>query len=104
MLPYTQVTATTRETQELNNSVSRVFGSLYGNPLLKQLTIVKNVSFVANTDTPVEHKLNKLVTGYIAIQLSDVAVIFTSSTTNPIPTASIILKSNTDVVADILFF
>lgn len=104
MLPYTQVNATTRETQELNNNVSRVFSSLYGNPLLNQLTIVKNVVFVNGVDNPIQHKLNKNVTGYVIIKANAAVHVFTSPTTNPIPTASIILRSNADATVDLLFF
>jgi len=104
MIQYVTVNSSDRDTQELENSVLRVFESLYPNPLLNNPTIVTGQSFTSGTDLIVSHKLGRAVKGYIVINKNAAADIYQSSTVNIAPTAQIILKSNANVVADILFF
>ena len=104
MQQYVQVTADDRQTQEMNNNVSRVFQSLYANPLLNNPVIVKGLLFSSGTDLLVNHKLGRAVTGYIVINSNAAVNIYQSATLNRAPTTGIILKSNANATVDLLFF
>lgn len=104
MVPYYSVTTDDAVTQAIDSGVARVFNSLLPNPLLNNPTIIKNIVFISNADTLVNHRLDRPVVGFIVINLNAAAIIYRSTTVNRIPTATIILKSNANVTADILFF
>lgn len=104
MLRYTSTIANDAVTRELDSNISRVFQSLYPNPLLNNPVIVKGLLFSTGVDLSIDHKLNRPVTGYIVINANADVNIFQSSTVNIAPTALIILKSNADATVDILFF
>lgn len=104
MQQYVEVNANDRQTQEMNNNVSRVFQSLYANPLLNNPVIVKGLSFSSGVDLLVNHKLGRAVTGYIIINSNTAVNIYQSSTINNAPTTGIILKSNATATVDLLFF
>ncbi len=104
MQQYVQVIANDRQTQEMNNNVSRVFQSLYSNPLLNNPVIVKGLLFSSGNDLFVNHKLGRPVTGYIVINSNAAVNIYQSATVNSQPTAQIILKSNATATVDLLFF
>jgi hypothetical protein len=104
MQQYVNVIADDRQTQEINNNVSRVFSSLYSNPLLNNPVIVKGLLFSSGTDLLVNHKLNRAVTGYIVINSNAAVNVYQSSTVNLQPKAQIILKTNATATVDILFF
>jgi len=104
MQQYVTVNSNNRDVQNMEDSVLRVFSSLYNNPLLNGPTIVTGQIFTANVDLSVFHRLGKAVTGFIIINSNAPASIYQSSTKNVAPTAQIILKANSNVTADILFF
>lgn len=104
MQQYINVIATDRELQELNNNISRVFLSLYPNPLLRDPVIVKAQVFTSGVDLIVNHKLGRAVTGYIVINSNAAVNVYQSATSNSSPTAYIIMKSNANATVDILFF
>lgn len=104
MLRYTNTIAKDADTREIDSNVSRVFQSLYTNPLLNDPVIVKGLLFSNGIDLVVSHKLNRPVTGFIVINSNAPVNIFQSSTANNAPTALILLKSNADAIVDILFF
>jgi len=104
MQQFVDIVSKDRSTQELNNNVSRVFASIISNPLLSTITIVQTIVLIANTPQLVNHKLGKLITGFIVINSNAVSSIFQPGTTNPSPTASIYLQSNADVTISVLFF
>lgn len=104
MQQYVTTNSSQRDIQEVENSVLRVFNSLYNNPLLNGLTIIKNQVFIAGTDLTVTHKLGRAINGFIVVNLNGAAIIYQSSSKNIAPTSFVILKSNVNVTADILFF
>lgn len=104
MIQYIQTIAKDADTREMDSNISRVFNSLYPNPLLRDPVIVKDLVFIANTDLMINHKLNRKVTGFIVINSSVPAVVFQSATLNVAPTALIILQANINATLDILFF
>ena len=104
MLQYIETIPKDPDTRELNSNVSRVFKSLYPNPLLNNPVIVKGLSFSSGVDLSINHKLNRPVTGFIVINSNSAVNIFQSSTSNNAPNALIILKSNANSIVDILFF
>jgi len=104
MQTYVDVYTKDRDTQELNNNISRVFSSLYSNPLLGNITIVKSLIFTSGTDLVVNHKIGKTVAGFIVINSNSPVNVYQSSTVNISPSADIILKSNANATVDILFF
>ncbi len=104
MQQYIDVIAKDREVQELNNNISRVFSSLYPNPLLGNVNIIKGLTFISGTDLNILHKLGKTVAGFIVTNSNSAVNIFQSSTLNISPTTNIILKSNANSTVDVLFF
>ncbi len=104
MQQYVTTNSKERDVQEVENSLIRVFNSLYNNPLLNGPTIIKAQVFTSGTDLVVFHKLGRAVTGFIVINSNAPAIVYQSSTINIAPTAQIILKSNTNVTVDIFFF
>lgn len=104
MIQYIQTIAKDSDTREMDSNVSRVFQSLYPNPLLNNPTIVKGIVFTTNTDVQIAHRLGRTPVGYIIVNKNSNGSIYTSSTTNVAPTAYMILKSDANVTADILFF
>lgn len=104
MQQYIQVIADDRQMQEMNNNVSRVFQSLYANPLLNNPVIVKGILLSSGTDTLVNHKLGRAVTGFIVINSNAAVNVFQSLTINVAPITGIILKSNATATVDLLFF
>lgn len=101
---FVDIVSPDRPTQELNNNVSRVFRSIQDNPLLSTLNISSDIIFSSGVDTLINHRLAKKVTGFIIINSNASANIYQSLTINPSPTAQILLKSDADVTASILFF
>lgn len=104
MQQYVNVIANDRQTQEINNNVSRVFNSLYANPLLNNPVIVKGLIFSSGTDLLVNHQLGRAVTGYSVINSNAAVNVYQSATVNSQPTAQIILKTNANATVDMLFF
>lgn len=104
MQQYVTVNSKNRDIQNIEDSVLRVFSSLYNNPLLNGPTIVKSQKFLSNVDLFVSHGLSKPVIGFIVINSNSPSSVYQSSTINIAPTALIILKSDIDTTADILFF
>lgn len=104
MQQYVTTNSSNREVQEVENSVIRVFNSLYNNALLNGPSIIKSQTFVANTDLTVTHKLGRNINGFIMINSNAPARIYQSSSPNISPTSFVILKSDANVVADFLFF
>ena len=104
MEQYINVGAQSREVQNLENAVLKVFNSLYPNPLLNNPYISVGNAFSGTNDLIVPHKLNRVPKGYIVIGRNANAMIYTSSTTNTAPKAYMILKASGTVTADILFF
>lgn len=104
MQQYIEVVATNREVQEMNNNLSRVFKSLYPNPLLSELNIIKGIIMASGVDITVNHRLGKPVAGFIVTNSNAAVNVFQSSTQNVAPSAGIILQSNANATVDILFF
>lgn len=104
MLQYINTIAKDSDTREIDSNVSRVFKSLYSNPLLNDPVIVKGLLFSSGVDLSVSHKLNRPVTGFIVINSNASVNIYQSSSANIAPNALIILKSNATATVDILFF
>jgi len=103
MKPFIRTSGLDRQVQIFEDSTATVFDSIYKNPLLGNLNIIQNVS-LSTSDTYVNHKLGKAVTGYIVVNSNAAAQVYTSSTTNTQPTTAIILKASTSVIVSILFF
>jgi hypothetical protein len=55
-------------------------------------------------DNVVDHGLNRPVTGWIIVDKNASADIYQSTTTNTMPTTSIILNTTSTVTVSILFF
>lgn len=104
MLQYIHTIAQDANVREMDSNVSRVFKSLYPNPLLNNPVIVKGLLFSSGVDLSVSHKLNRPVTGFIVINSNAAVNVFQSSTVNVAPNALIILQSNSNATVDILFF
>ncbi len=104
MQQYVTTNSSQRDVQEVENSVLRVFNSLYNNPLLNGPSLVKAQVFVANAPTTVFHKLGRQVNGYIVTNSNAPAIVYQSTTTNIAPTAQILLVSTVNATIDILFF
>jgi len=104
MIPYSSVNANDPEVQLVDQRLLMIFNSIIKNPLLNTPTIVKGIMLSSGVDTIVNHGLGRAVTGWVVIDKNGVADIYQSTTTNTIPTASIILKANATVTASILFF
>lgn len=104
MEQYVTTGPKSKEAQEMENALVRVFNSLYRNPILNSTSIVKGVEFTASTDVIVPHKLNRVPVGYIVINKTSPATLFTSDTENPFAKVQLILKSDFDTIADFLFF
>lgn len=104
MIQYTHTIAKDADTREMDSNISRVFDSLYANPLLNSPVLVKGLLFSNGVDLSINHKLNRPVTGFIVTNSNAPVNIYQSATVNIAPTALIILKSNADVTVDILFF
>ncbi len=104
MLRYTQTIANDPVTREIDSNVNRVFNSLYSNPLLNNLVIVKDLVFSSGVDLVVSHKLNHPVTGFIVVNSNAAVNMFQSSAINIAPSANIILQCDANAVVTILFF
>ena len=104
MIPYNRVNPENPDVQRMENSLIATFNSIEKNPILGTVVIVKTVVLTSGTDTYVNHKLNRNVTGWIIINKNGFGDVKVSSTSNPIPTSSIILQSNATITVDILFF
>ena len=104
MKPFVLPNCSTRDTQELCNSLQRVFNSLEPNPLLNNPNVIKGQVFGLGTDLIVNHKLNRAIVGFIPVNLNAAAILYVSPTTNPLPNQQIILRASAAVTADILFF
>jgi hypothetical protein len=104
MRPYTVTNPSNVEVQRMEDSLVQTFNSIEKNPLLGTLNIVKTVVLNSGIDTYVDHKLNRVVTGWIIINKNAFGDVKQSSTSNPIPKSSIILQSNATITVDILFF
>lgn len=104
MQQYVTINSNNRDVQNMEDSVLRVFNSLYNNPLLNGPSIIKSQTFVANVDLIVNHKLSKPVTGFIVINSDAPAIVYRSSSVNIAPAAQIILKSTVNATVDFLFF
>lgn len=104
MIPYVTVGATIPEVQRMENSLITTFNSIIKNPLLNNITIVKSLVLTSGVDTIIDHKLGKAVTGWIIINKDTFGDVIQSSTANPTPTSSIILKSNATMTVTVLFF
>lgn len=104
MIRYTNTIAKDADTREIDSNVSRVFGSLYSNPLLNSPNLVKGLLFSNGIDLTVNHGLNRPVTGFIVTNSNAAVNIFQSSTINIAPNALILLKSNANATVDLLFF
>ena len=103
MRPFIRTAGLDRQNQVFENSVNDVFQSIYKNPLLNDARISTGI-VLGTSDTYVSHGLNRNPTGYIICGSNANAVVYTSSTTNLQPTASIILKASAAVTVNILFF
>lgn len=104
MIQYIHTIAKDADTREMDSNISRVFESLYPNPLLNNPVLVKGLSFSNGVDLSISHKLNRPVTGFIVTNSNAAVNIFQSSSVNIAPTALIILRSNANALVDILFF
>lgn len=104
MLPYINVITSTKETREINDNTSRTFNSIYSNPLLGKLNIIKGIAFTSGVAQTVSHKLGKAVAGFIVTNSNAPVNIYQPSSINPSPQSGIILESSGDAVVDILFF
>ena len=104
MIPFVSAITNSKDLQNLNDAVQRVFLSLLPNPLLNSPQIVQNVSMVSGADTWVDHRLGRLPIGYLVIKANAAVQVFTSPSTNILPTARICLKANATATVDILFF
>ncbi len=104
MQEYVSVNTNNRDVQNMDDAVSRVFNSLKSNPLLGNISIVKSQIFTSGADLNVSHKLGKAITGFIVINSNAAANVYQSGTLNIAPTAQVLLKSNANVTADLLFF
>jgi hypothetical protein len=104
VLRYTNTIAKDAETREIDSNVSKVFQSLYSNPLLNNPVLVRGLLFSNGIDLSINHKLNRPVTGFIVTNSDGPVNIYQSSTLNLAPNALILLKSNADATVDILFF
>lgn len=104
MQQYVTVNSKDRDVQNMEDSVLRVFTSLYSNPLLNGPTIIKSQRILTGVDNTVFHKLLRPVLGFLVINIDAPAIVYQSSSKNIAPTTQILLKSNADVTVDILFF
>lgn len=104
MLPYIHTIANNIDIKNLDTAVSRVFDSIFPNPLLNSPSLVTDLVFLSGVDNYVSHKLGRPVRGYILVSSNAPSVIYTSSTVNDSPNLLIILKSNADMTGSILFF
>jgi hypothetical protein len=101
---YYSVNTSDPVTRAIDDNVARVFASLQNNPLLDDPSIVKDIKFVSGVDTVINHKQASPVVGFIVVNLNAPAIIYKSNTNNIAPSVHIILKSNLDCIASILFF
>ena len=104
MLPYVHVVSNETDIKNLDTSVSRVFDSIFPNPLLNSPSLITDLIFVSGVDNYVSHKLGRPPRGYILVSSDSPASIYTSSTVNDSPSLIIILKSNASISGSILFF
>lgn len=104
MIPYSSVNSDNPEVRVLDQRLLAIFNSIIKNPLLNTPTVVKSILLSSGVDTPVNHGLGRVVTGWIIIDKNGSGDVYQSTTTNPIPTASIILKSTATITVSILFF
>jgi hypothetical protein len=104
MRPYTVTNPTDLEVQRMEDSLVQTFNSIEKNPLLGNVNVIKSIVLTSGTDTYVDHKLGRAVTGWIIINKNGFGDVKQSSTTNPIVKSSIILQSNATITVDILFF
>ena len=88
----------------MDASISRVFDSIFNNPLLRSPTIITSQVFTSGTDLVVSHKLNRPVTGYVLVNSTASANLYTSPTINPNPKQQIILRASANTTANILFY
>lgn len=101
---YYSVNTNDPVTRAIDDNVARVFASLQDNPLLDDPTIIKDIKFVSGVDTIVDHKQSSPVIGFIVVNIDAPAIIYKSNSTNIAPSVHIILKSNLNCTASILFF
>lgn len=104
MIPYSSVNANDPEVQLVDQRLLMIFNSIIKNPLLNSPTVVKGIMLNSGVDTIVNHGLGRAVTGWIIIDKNASGDVYQSTTTNTIPTASIILKATATVTVSILFF
>jgi len=104
MLGYINVNSSDPDIQRLDSNVDRVFDSIFPNPLLANPTIISDLIFTSGTDLVINHKLGRVVKGYLPIKSSAAASIYTSSTSLINPLTQIILKSNANATVSLLFF
>lgn len=104
MQQYVSVNPKTKDVQQIEDAVLRVFNSLYNNPLLNNPSLVLGQVFTSGTDLIVNHKLNRVPNGYIVVNANAAAHVYTSASALMNPTTQIILKSDANVTASLLFF
>lgn len=104
MQQYIHAATTDLDIQNLDYAVSRVFDSLMPNPLLQSPTLITGVVFTSGIDSIINHKLGRAVKGYVLVGSTASSTLYTSPTTNSNPKIQIILRTNANTTANVLFF
>lgn len=104
MQQYISTITNSPEIKQLDEAVRRVFDSIYLNPLLANPTLITGLVFTSGTDLVISHKLNRTVKGYLMVGSTTAASLYTSPTVNSNPNQLIILRTNANTTANVLFF
>jgi hypothetical protein len=104
MQPYVRSGTNIPDVQRVENSLVNTFQSIITNPLLNSPTLKKAVVLTSGVDNQVDHGLNRSVTGWIIVDKNASADIYQSTTTNTMPSTSILLRTTSTVTVTILFF
>lgn len=104
MLPYSSVNSNDPEVRAVDQKLLTIFNSIIKNPLLNSPVLLTAIMLSSGVDTPINHTLGRAVKGWIIVDKNATGDIWQSTTANPIPTSSIILRSNATMTVSILFF
>lgn len=89
------------ELQKIQDNVAEIFTDISFLPILRGNFVDASLS---TSDTIIEHKLGRVATGYLVVDLDANAVIYSSPTANNSPTRQIILRADTSVNVKLYIF
>lgn len=104
MEQYIHTMSQNTDIKSMDSAIARVLDSIAPNPLLNHPQVITAQVFTAGTDLVVNHKLNRVVQGYILVGSTASSTLYTSPTSNPNPKQQIILRTSANTTANILFF